>query len=187
MKMNFSVKLILSLLLIFGFLYSSEEIDRIQKAISKENLKWKAAENWVTKLPLKERRLLLGYSFDPAQAAYVQQVELSEVEDLPLKFDWRNNDGNWITPVKNQGQCGSCWDFSAVAQVEAWWKISNNSDDMPDLSEQFILSCGDNGGCNGDAIGTALDFIEMNGIPPETCLEYQASDTVPCISVAANL
>ena len=172
--------------MIFGFLYSSEEIDRIQKAISKENLKWKAAENWVTKLPLKERRLLLGYSFDPAQAAYVQQVELSEVEDLPLKFDWRNNDGNWITPVKNQGQCGSCWDFSAVAQVEAWWKISNNSDDMLDLSEQFILSCGDNGGCNGDAIGTALDFIEMNGIPPETCLEYQASDTVPCISVGAN-
>ncbi len=161
-------------------LFASDEINLIRDAIQKSGAKWQAAENWVTKLSIQERRQMLGQIPGHINYPDAKMIKLPAVENIPVQFDWRNNNGNWVTPVRNQGDCGSCWDFSAVAQIEAWWKIHNNSSEMPDLSEQIVLSCGENGGCEGDAIETALDFAISTGIPPESYLTYQESDDVPC-------
>jgi len=174
--------------IIFGVLslYASSEIDEINTAINQANLKWHAGENWVTKLSPGERRNLLGALIEPEPYVKAELIELPQNQNIPAQFDWRDNNGNWITPVRNQGGCGSCWDFSAVAQIEAWWKIVNNSTDMPDLSEQIVLSCGENGGCDGDYTGTALDFAVSTGIPPESYLPYQQSDEILCSTAGAN-
>jgi len=68
---------------------------------------------------------------------------------LAASFDWRNANGqNYVSPVKNQGSCGSCWAFGTVAPLEAKLLISGGG--LADLSEQYLISCNNSGwGCSG--------------------------------------
>ncbi|KAF0685480.1 hypothetical protein As57867_022568, partial [Aphanomyces stellatus] len=65
-------------------------------------------------------------------------------------------------PVKNQGQCGSCWAFSTVGTVEAAHCLT--SGEVVDLSEQQVVSCSTNGGsmgCNGGFPPSAIDWMQQ--------------------------
>jgi len=65
---------------------------------------------------------------------------------LPPKWDWREHGG--VTPVKDQGRCGSCWAFATVGPLESVIKIKTGQN--VDLSEQWLVSCNRDGwGCNG--------------------------------------
>jgi C1A family cysteine protease/predicted secreted protein len=65
---------------------------------------------------------------------------------LPVSFDWR--DSGILTPVRDQGSCGSCWAFGTVGPFEANLKWKSNL--TTDLSEEFLLSCNTDGfSCNG--------------------------------------
>jgi len=78
-------------------------------------------------------------------------------------IDWRPKGA--VSPVKNQGQCGSCWAFSATEQIE-----SNNflkTGHLPILSPQQITSCDTIAGvqgCNGGYTSSAYDYVVKNGI-----------------------
>ena len=185
-KNLFMTGLLVTLLLLINVqLFSSEQenLIQIQKAIQEKGAKWTAGSNWVTKLSREEQKRLCGAFLGKPDLSESKLITLPQADNLPDNFDWRDNSGNWVTPVTNQGACGSCWDFSAVAQIEAWWKIHNaNLDSMPDLSEQFILSCCE-GGCDGGWPHLALDYVKNNGIPSETCFGYLADDSVPCDQV----
>ncbi|MBL7094102.1 T9SS type A sorting domain-containing protein [candidate division KSB1 bacterium] len=185
-KNSFLIYLLVTVFLLVSVqLFSSEQEDliKIQQAIQAKGAKWTAGSNWVTKLSREEQKRLCGAIMEKPDPSEAKLLTLPQIENLPAKLDWRDNNGNWVTPVTNQGACGSCWDFSAVAQIEAWWKIKNaNLDSMPDLSEQFVLSCSD-GGCDGWSVAGALDFVKANGIPTEACFGYLADDTVPCDNV----
>ncbi|CAL5197738.1 unnamed protein product [Lathyrus oleraceus] len=78
---------------------------------------------------------------------------------LPVSVDWRGA----LTPIKNQGSCGACWAFSAVAAVEAINKIVTGS--LVSLSEQELVDCDrtKNKGCNGGNQVNAYRFIVENG------------------------
>ncbi|KAF7806001.1 vignain [Senna tora] len=81
---------------------------------------------------------------------------------LPASIDWRKKGA--VTPVKNQGQCGSCWAFSTVAAVEGINKIKTGK--LVSLSEQELVDCdtgGQNAGCNGGLMEYAFEFIKQNG------------------------
>lgn len=71
---------------------------------------------------------------------------------------------NWlkagvVTAVKNQGQCGSCWAFSAAEEVESQWAMQGNS--LWEFSSQQIASCDTNSyGCGGGYTETAYEYIE---------------------------
>jgi C1A family cysteine protease len=101
--------------------------------------------------------------------------------DLPQTLDWRDNDGHWITRVRDQGACGSCWIFSAVAATETWW-MQHQGAPIPDLdlSEQYVLSCGEDGSCGGGWCFDALAFLASEGTCDEACFPYQADDRIPC-------
>jgi len=103
---------------------------------------------------------------------------------LPSSWDWRNYMGqDWTTPVKNQGNCGSCWDFAAMGALEAVIKIRERCASFnPDLSEQYLLSCPpDSGGCSGWDAYYAYEYIyEHGGALLEDCFPYRANDEIPC-------
>ncbi|MBN1154747.1 T9SS type A sorting domain-containing protein [candidate division KSB1 bacterium] len=185
--------LLLPILLILTLpsnLFSSDDIEQIKLAIAEKGANWTPGESWVSKLSLEEFKRLCGADLGPLDESRETLISLPQVDDFPPRIDWRNNNGNWVTPPKTQyspQRCGSCWDFAAVAQVESWWKIyHNNADSMIDLSEQFILSCSGAGSCEGGNSKLALDFIRTDGIPSEMCMPYQANDQIPCTELCSN-
>jgi C1A family cysteine protease len=105
------------------------------------------------------------------------------LDNLPDKWDWRDVNGeDWTTPIKDQLQdiCGSCWAFGALGGLEAAIKIWEDNPSLEvDLSEQYMLSCSP-GSCNGWYWTNTLNWIKKNGAIPESCLPYEADDTIPC-------
>ena len=71
---------------------------------------------------------------------------------LPEQYDWRTVGGmNWITEIKDQGSCGSCWAHAALASAEATYNIETDSYHETNLSEQYFVSdcCRWEGSCDG--------------------------------------
>lgn len=71
--------------------------------------------------------------------------------DFPTSFDWRNVSGqNFVTPVRSQASCGSCYAFSALAMMEARVRVQSNNKLQPYFSPQEVVSCSKYAqGCNG--------------------------------------
>jgi hypothetical protein len=94
---------------------------------------------------------------------------------VPSSFDWRNVAGkNFITAVKNQGNCGTCVPFSVIAAVEAIFRITKNDPHMAiDLSEAHLFFChGRRRGklCDtGWDVAGALEPFKEDGVVDETC------------------
>ena len=108
--------------------------------------------------------------------------------DLPESFTWANKDGvNWMSPVRDQGDCGSCWDFAAVGGLEAMYNVEHGAGSSPDLSEQSVLSCGNSGGCGGGQPASALSYIQAKGLVVESCSPYGGpwADSIPCVDSCA--
>lgn len=93
--------------------------------------------------------------------------------DLEDAVDWTTRGA--VNPIKNQGQCGSCWAFSTVGTLESAWQISNGA--LYSLAEQQLVDCdkSDNG-CSGGWPHTAYDsYISRNGYCSEDSYAYTAS------------
>ncbi|MDZ7316399.1 MAG: hypothetical protein ONA69_00350 [candidate division KSB1 bacterium] len=163
------------------------DIAAVERAIREQGAAWSASSNELTELSGEERRRRLGLTDSPLKGTAPALLSLPQLGPLPSRFDWRDAGGNWVTPVRDQGACGSCWAFSAVAQVESWWNIRRQTADSTlDLSEQILLSCSGAGDCeNGGRVDLALHFIRDVGVPPEKSLPYAAKSTVPCAAAEA--
>ena len=84
----------------------------------------KAAHNKFSDWTWEEFNAVLGLKDMPRGEYSADFEEAEEVEGLPMTFDWRPQ--GVVTPVKDQGSCGSCWAFSAIEAVESAWAIAGN-------------------------------------------------------------
>jgi len=105
---------------------------------------------------LMPKELFVNHKPDPKKVKLPYKKDIQ----LPTSFDWR--DKGAITPVYDQGQCGSCWAFSATETIESYHILAGGS--MVGLSQQQIVDCDTTSyGCNGGWTEHAFNYIEKAG------------------------
>jgi C1A family cysteine protease len=174
---NFVAFLLLMLISTPGLALDATETN---KAIRDKGANWVAGETSMSKLSPEEiKRRLMPISFKKSHLG-AKSYRYSAKVDIPAKFDWRNVNGHsYVTSVKDQGQCGSCWAFGSTAALESRILITSHTPDTElDLSEQSLVSC-DTGdlGCGGGWFDVVLAYLQTTGIPLESCLPYTSGES----------
>jgi C1A family cysteine protease len=129
------------------------EIDELQQRVYDQGYSYTVAENWVTQLSPEDREALCGYKHLKALG--------------------------YVTPVKNQGPCGSCYIFGATADFESDVAIGEST--LFDFSEQEVGGCniwsrvGGYDFCNGGNALMTTNYFTKNGSADETCHPYAAT------------
>ena len=96
----------------------------------------------------------------PHTDASTTKLEVMRAASTATPVDWRTKGA--VTPIKNQGHCGSCWAFSVVEQLEsqAFLELGH----LPVLSVQQMVDCDDfSHGCQGGSPETAYDQVVIGG------------------------
>ncbi|MBL7066231.1 MAG: hypothetical protein ISS49_18800 [Anaerolineae bacterium] len=97
-------------------------------------------------------------------------------KDLPSRWDWREHAG--VTPVKNQGPCGACYAFAAIANVES--RLAVDGAGIYDLSENNAKECNwERSGCGGGNYESLANLFSQKGLVLESCDPY-VPDNVGC-------
>ncbi|OQR94685.1 cysteine protease family C01A [Achlya hypogyna] len=112
----------------------------------------------------------------PQNCSATHRSTVTAVGDVPDAIDWRRVDA--VSPVKNQGKCGSCWTFSTTGCLESHNLLTHGKRVL--LSEQNLVDCAqafDNHGCNGGLPSHAFEYIKYNGgLDTGAAYPYHAKD-----------
>jgi C1A family cysteine protease len=165
----------------------SEFLQEVQAGNAAAGVSWTAGETSMLLLGDAERKLRLG-ARDPDElppeqrpaALMKTRAEKAGVGAAPTSFDWRNVNGqNFISPIKDQGACGSCVAFGTNAAIDAAMRIAVNlpltaphADFLQDLSEAQLFYCG-GGTCSyGWYAHLALAYCQSQGVIGESAYPY---------------
>lgn len=153
------------------------DLEKIQNLIHDQGANWTVKKSWVTELSKTELSKLLGNNevvrnnLDYSDA-YTKSVSYEAV-------DWRNVNGvNWLGPVLNQGNCGSCVAFATVATLEAQTSIASGAAWLkPQFSTQALFACGGGACARGWFPSSAASFVLNKGVVDSACSPYLSGST----------
>ena len=132
---------------------------------------WKASLSWVGDMTVSQaKNRLLG-----SLPEYVSRLPIADSSDLyqilPSAFDSRDNWPGCISPIRDQGNCGSCWAFAATGVLADRFCIQQNVHVL--LSPQWLVSCDyTTHGCNGGNMTNVWGYMEKVGVPEDSCDPY---------------
>lgn len=171
----------------FGKAYNGDSEYATRKAIYEENMKFIEAENAKGNTFTLGETQFTDLTNDEFKALYVNGYKAPEqmlgelpylgehevVGEVAASVDWVTSGA--VTPVKNQGQCGSCWSFSTTGGLEGAWQISSGS--LTSMSEQQFVDCDHSSmGCNGGNMNTAFSWAKSENVCTESSYPYTAKD-----------
>jgi C1A family cysteine protease len=167
----------------FALAEENDKIEALNSLIKAKKARWNAKKTSLSNLPSEKQKRLCGALFPELDEENMDSFLLKSFSTdltLPSSFDWRDKDGkNFVTSVKNQGDCGSCWAFASVAALESQVLISTGwSSEMKevDLSEEVPLSCNcndnDPGDCDGGYMHRVANFFRDCGTTSENSFYY---------------
>lgn len=122
----------------------------------------------------EEFRQLNGYKQPPSRELPTLGVHKYKGAPLPDSVDWSEQGA--VTPVKNQGQCGSCWAFSAVGALEGRAQLA--TDKLVSMAEQQFVDCDTESdqGCEGGFMDDAFKYAQQADICTEQSYPYTGKE-----------
>lgn len=167
-------------------------VKNVNQLLQKQNAAWTAKDNWLTQMSKEEVKHMMGLQqAPPVDVEFI--APMAAIQDtLPASLDWRNKDGrNWVSPILNQGSCGSCVAFASIGAMETQLNISSLLPNLNiRLSPEHLFSCG-GGGCNfGWMPESAARQLMKSGVTDEACMPYTSGATgedVACSAACADV
>jgi C1A family cysteine protease len=161
-------------------------LSQLHQEIKAKGARWEAGETSMNRLSHEEQKMRLGHIRSPNRGKGRVFAAVAPAYALAPTLDWRNNGGNFVSGVRNQGNCGSCWAFATTAALESYTMIKNRTPNVNlDLSEQVTLSCSGAGTCAGGYPDGAANYFVSAGLPAESCYPYTGTNGT-CTSACAN-
>lgn len=153
-----------------------QRLAEIRAAIEESGASWTAEHTTMSMLPREEFLKRLGGGYPPHVRAILDTLRPDPADlrrDFAEVWDWREMGG--VTPVTDQGSCGSCWDFAATGATEGNLRLQEGV--IYDLSEQQGLDCNDWGSsCDGGSPGATFEVFTDPGAVFEECMPYTAME-----------
>lgn len=171
---------------------SKVEIESLQQWVDEQGYNYTVAENWIADLSPEQQEALCGYK--PLEApeepiseniiffSGVSAAETSKVEQPPSSYDAMAL--GYVTPVKDQSTCGSCYIFAATADFESDVAIGESG--LPDFAEQQVGDCniwssaGEYDFCGGGNARMTTNYFTKYGAADEVCCPYAAPSQSCC-------
>ncbi|KPP73931.1 cathepsin L1-like [Scleropages formosus] len=190
----------------YGVSYGAKDDEEQRKYIWEENLeKIKAnnenfhkgtssfimAMNRYGDLTQQEYRRLQGAMINSrtmkrGKTVSAQKLRAAAKKKNVAEVDYRTK--GYVTRVKDQGYCGSCWAFSTTGAIEG--QIYKKTGRLLSLSEQHLMDCSRSYGtygCSGAWMANAYDYVVKNGLPSEDTYPYTAMDGQPCLYESSRI
>ncbi len=162
------------------FAHFKDNVEFVAAHNAKHNTSYKLAVNQFADMSNDEfRAKYLGYQFDDEQRSVANATAMTAAPanwsaSIPVSVDWGAKGA--VSPVKNQGQCGSCWAFATVGSTEGAWFLRKGA--LFSLSTQQLVDCSQaqgNQGCVTGRTDQAFKYIIANGgICTEQAYPYTA-------------
>jgi len=168
----------------FGWSANGNDEEAHRRGIYEQNLAFITAENeknnsyrlGVNKFShLTEKEFVTAFTGKKPTETLPQMGTLAASMDVAASLDWRTQ--GVVNPIKDQGQCGSCWAFSAAGTVESSYAITQGK--LFSLAEQQLVDCsteGGSAGCNGGWEDKAMTHYATHAACLENSYPYTATD-----------
>jgi acylphosphatase len=149
-------------------------LQQVRAALSQANARWRADDTPLSTLPEALRKRMLGAEPSPEAMAMASAAPRAVAPAFAPAVDWRNHNGNQITPVTQQGGCGSCVSFASSALLESMAHIEGGL--WLNLSEADSHFCSNHGAnCGGWWPDQCLDQIISRGVCDEPAFPYASA------------